>query len=214
MLPFWEVLETQEEKNQILLLYNSFREILFSVAMSMLLDEKRAEDIVHDTFILLMDNLNKIDEAAYGFLEKYLEKKKKRKSLSLKEYSNQTDNYIYVKALSYSITILKNKIYDLTTKSIKDNIVFVEEYFDDIVGCNQTSPEYLLIQGEVSNALKCAIKNLKYPYKEALYLRYYNNFSIEDIGEAINKNPDNVRKILSRARHMLKEQLAKEGYCA
>ena len=39
MLPFWEILETQEEKEQILLLYHSFKEILYAVALSMLKEE-------------------------------------------------------------------------------------------------------------------------------------------------------------------------------
>lgn len=214
MLPFWEVLETEEEKEQTLLLYRCFKDTLYSIAFSMLKDEGKAEDIVQETFIVLMNNLNKIDKDTYTFLESFLKKKKIKKSLSLKEFSKQTNNYVYVKALSYSITILKNKIYDLTKKDIKDNIVFVEEYFDDIVGSEELAPEYVLLQDEFRKSAKLAIKSLKYPYKDALYLRYYNNFSIEEIGKTMNKNPDNVRKVISRARYMVKMQLMEEGYYA
>ena len=111
MLPFWEILETQEEKDQILLLYECFKGPLYSVAFSMLKEDDKAEDMVQETFLVLMNNLDKIDAATYPFLEKYSEKKKWKKGLTLKEYSKQTENYIYAKALSYSITILKNKIY-------------------------------------------------------------------------------------------------------
>lgn len=212
MLPFWEILETQEEKDQILLLYECFKGPLYSVAFSMLKEDDKAEDMVQETFLVLMNNLDKIDAATYPFLEKYSEKKKWKKGLTLKEYSKQTENYIYAKALSYSITILKNKIYDSSKKATKEKVIFVEEYFDDIVGSEEMSPEYLLLQDEFLDVFKHTIKNLKYPYKDALYLRYFNNFSIEDIAQILEKNLDNVRKIISRARLMLKEQLAKEGY--
>ena len=99
----------------------------------MLKEDDKAEDMVQETFLVLMNNLDKIDAATYPFLEKYSEKKKWKKGLTLKEYSKQTENYIYAKALSYSITILKNKIYDSSKKATKEKVIFVEEYFDDIV---------------------------------------------------------------------------------
>lgn len=213
MLPFWEILETQEEKEQVMLLYHCFKGLLYSIAFSMIQEKGKAEDIVQDTFIALMNNLDKLDDETFKVLEDYYKKKVINKSLSLKEYSKQTKNYGYVRALSYAITILKNKVYDLTNKTSKDNIIFVEEYFDDIIGSEEIAPEYMLLQDELLSSLKKAIKSLKYPYKDALYLRYYNNFSMEDICHTLNKNPDNVRKIISRARNMVKAILIKEGYC-
>ncbi len=212
MLPFWEILETQEEKDRIILLYDCFKGLLYTVAFAMLREESKAEDVVQDTFLVLMNNLNHIDEEAYRFLDCYSEKKKKEKSLTLKEYSKETDNYIYVKAFSYSVTILKNKIYDMAKTDGRHNVVFVEEYFDNIVGTEKTSPEHLYLKDEMCHKLSNFIKDLKFPYKEALYLRYYNEFSIEDIADVLHKSPDNIRKILSRAREMLKVQMVKEGY--
>ena len=140
MLPFWEILETQEEKEQVMLLYHCFKGPLYSVAFSMIKEEGKAEDIVQDTFIALMNNLDKLDDETFKFLEDYYKKKVIHKSLSLKEYSKQTKKYGYARALSYAITILKNKVYDLTNKASKDNIIFVEEYFDSTIFVPEEQP--------------------------------------------------------------------------
>jgi len=56
------------------------------------------------------------------------------------------------------------------------------------------------------------IMNLKYPYKEVLYLQYYNELGSKEIGEILSIKPDNVRKIASRARKILKEKMIEMGY--
>lgn len=53
--------------------------------------------------------------------------------------------------------------------------------------------------------------NLKYPYKEVLYLQYYNELGSKEIGEILSIKPDNVRKIASRARKILKEKMIEMG---
>ena len=47
--------------------------------------------------------------------------------------------------------------------------------------------------------------------KEVLYLQYYNELGSKEIGEILSIKPDNVRKIASRARKILKEKYTIQG---
>ena len=50
---------------------------------------------------------------------------------------------------------------------------------------------------------------MKYPYKEVLYLRYYNELSYDEIATVLNTTADNVRHISYRARKKLEDKLEK-----
>lgn len=206
-----DTLETQEQIDQALLLYHCFKGRLYTIAYSMLKDTSLAEDMVHDTYEILLNHLDQIDQPVYEFLHDYQEEKKKRNGLTLDAYAKQTDNYIYAKAQSYATTILKHKICDLSRKNKKEDTIYVEDYFDTTVGSSET-PESLLFQKDLECYMINKIKQLPFPYKDALYLRYYHGYSIEVISNILNKTPANIRKIISRARDMLRNQLQKEGY--
>ena len=53
------------------------------------------------------------------------------------------------------------------------------------------------------------IGRMKYPYKDVLYLRYYNELSYEEIATALDTTVDNARHISSSARKKLQEKLEK-----
>ena len=72
MLPLLDLLETEEEKNQLMILYQCFREPLYEVAFFKVKSVEKAEDFVHETFMKMMDNLDRIDSRAYDYLNHYL----------------------------------------------------------------------------------------------------------------------------------------------
>lgn len=210
MFSLLETLETQEDKDHAILLYECFSGILYSYANSMLKNKEFAEDMVHDTYAVLLTHLDHIDPEVYDFLHDYQREKKKEKELTLKTYSYITNNCIYKKALAYAEVILRHKIYDFCKKS--NCIIYIDNYHDDIMESNNDSPESVTLQNELQQVMIASINRLSYPYKDVIYLYYYHNFPTAFIAETLEKKPDNIRQILSRARNMIRDFLEKEGY--
>lgn len=210
MFSLLETLETKEEKDQAILLYECFRGILYSYANSMLKNKELAEDMVHDTYAVLLTHLDHIAPETYDFLNDYLQEKKKTKNLTLQSYSNITNNSIYKKALTYAEVILRHKIYDFCKKS--NRVIYIDNYSDYMMGPDKDTPENITLQNELQQVMIASIHRLNYPYKDVIYLYYYHNFSTEFIAETLEKKPDNIRQILSRARNMIWDFLEKEGY--
>lgn len=71
---YLSMVETEEEKDLVTELYNTYKQILFNVSMSILHNTADAEDAVQETFVRIISNLSKIDCAnekrskAYIFL--------------------------------------------------------------------------------------------------------------------------------------------------
>ena len=142
----------EEDGETLELLYRTYKNKMFYIALKLLEDSSEAENIVHDTFLILSEHLERIGDIK----------------------DKKTWNYI--------VTILKNHL--------EEEIIIREK-------------QELLIK---------LIMNLKYPYKEVLYLQYYNELGSKEIGEILSIKPDNVRKIASRARKILKEKMIEMGY--
>ena len=72
-------------------------------------------------------------------------------------------------------------------------------------------PESLIIASENHqiklDLLQSAINRLPERQKEAVYLRYYNNLSGQEIAEIMNINHQSVRSTLAKALNNLREEL-------
>lgn len=63
MLPIYlAVIETPEDEEKFERLYETYRKLLFFVANKILKDDYLAEDAVHNTFLKVLENLEKINE--------------------------------------------------------------------------------------------------------------------------------------------------------
>lgn len=209
MLPFWELLDTQEEKDKILLLYECFERRLYVIAFSMLKDEGKAEDVVQDTFIKMTEHLDKIEDNAYRILEQHFANGE-NKEYKAKELRKMDDGSC-ARAWNYIVTILKNKIYDMFRKEKKENVIFFNDYLEQTISYEDDRLKRLENE-ELGRELKQVWRNLKYPYKEVLLLKYVNGCSTAEIAGTLGLKADNVRQILKRGRDLLKRQI-KERDC-
>lgn len=212
MLPFFEVLDTKEKKEQLAILYKCFRDELYQLAYFKLKSTELAEDFVHETFMTLTTNLNRIDDSAYNFLRNYLKEKEKIGDLTIKRYSKIIKDTSYSRAWYYVVTILNNKIYDMYRKQKSNKETCVEEYFDEAVASISADPLEVVQKKELQSFLEETIRNLKSPYKEAIYLKYFSKLSVKEICEILDKSNDNVRQILTRGRAFIKAKLQEGGY--
>lgn len=59
---FLSMLETDEDKNKFILLYEKYRKLMFYIANQILKDDYLSEDAVEQTFIKIIENLNNISD--------------------------------------------------------------------------------------------------------------------------------------------------------
>lgn len=115
-------------------------------------------------------------------------------------YSKKTWNYI--------VAIVRNKSINLyNAKKNHGTISYEDEKEED---CEDITLKEI-VEKEKIQLLADVISQLSYPYKEVIYLQYYNDLSGEEIAKILGKSPENVRKIAQRARRMMKEYLLKGG---
>ena len=60
--------------------------------------------------------------------------------------------------------------------------------------------------------LYACMQKLPAPYKEVLYLSYFDGFSVKEICHILKKSAKQVYNLLSRAKASLKAILVKEGF--
>lgn len=112
------------------------------------------------------------------------------------------------KTWNYIVTIVKNKSFTLYQKKKHHETSAYEDWVEVEM---DFTPEKVTEEREVTEILAELIRSLPFPYKEVLYLQYYNALSGEEIAKFIDKTPAHVRKISQRAKAMLKEELLKRG---
>ena len=63
LMLYLAAVETPEEKSKFERLYHSYRNLIFYIARHILADDFLAEDAVHETFLRILKNLDKINDA-------------------------------------------------------------------------------------------------------------------------------------------------------
>lgn len=176
--------------------------------MSLDTEEERIKFVkIYDTYknrmhytanMILKDELNAEDMVHDTFL-------------TLTDYLDRINEEDSVGTWNYIVTILKNKCYNFIKKNKKLNLVESEDVFEQSSEiCNLLESQ--LIKEEASAFLNTLIRALKYPYKEVIYLQYYDGLNSREIAEILEISPANVRKISSRARGQLREKMLQKGY--
>lgn len=72
MLIYLSMIETEEDKSKFVQLYETYKNLMFYVSNRILNDEYLAEDAVHQTFIKIIENLDKIKEVRCHKTKSYI----------------------------------------------------------------------------------------------------------------------------------------------
>ena len=64
MINYLQLLNTQQDKDKFVILYQRYFQPLYSTASEILKDHAASEDVVHETFLILIDHIDKVDEQA------------------------------------------------------------------------------------------------------------------------------------------------------
>lgn len=211
MIEYLMLLDTEEERRQLTILYKCYRDALFFSAKMILKDEGRAEDAVHETYLKLLNCLDKVRKEDYRTLDRYLRKKERDPGLSLSKFLEKENKKSCHRVWGFIVTIMKNFIYDELRLQKRRNEIPFEEHRDDRE-IDLAGLDYLVAKTDEERYMIQCIYRLPYPYKEVLYLQYYCEYSSDEIGELLNKTPANIRQISKRGRDRLRQWMREGGY--
>ena len=85
-----------------------------------------------------------------------------------------------------------------------------DEFNKDISSCRDSVAD-IVISNDNIEKLSSMIKELKPIYQEVIFLRFFRDFSVDEISEMKNINNKTVQKRIERAKKQLLELLSKEG---
>ena len=211
MIEYLMLLDTEEERRQLTILYKCYRDALFFSAKMILKDEGRAEDAVHETYLKLLNCLDKVRKEDYRTLDRYLRKKERDPGLNLSKFLEKENKKSCHRVWGFIVTIMKNFIYDELRLQERRNEIPFEEHRNDRE-INLAGLDYLVAKTDEERYMIQCIYRLPYPYKEVLYLQYYCEYSSDEIGELLNKTPANIRQISKRGRDRLRQWMREGGY--
>ena len=72
LMLFLSVIDTEEDRTKFELIYEKYRKLMFYIANQILHDDSLAEDAVHDAFIKIIENLDKIHDVNCHTTKSYI----------------------------------------------------------------------------------------------------------------------------------------------
>ncbi len=181
LMMYLSTISTQEEKNKFEQLYHTYERKMYAVAYKILKNPEDAEDVVHDSFQALIENLDKIQEI----------------------HCHKTWNYI--------VTIVKNKAITRYNKKKKYTTgELEEEYFQEESSEDSPVYEYVEKQ-ETAEIVAKLILELPEQYRYVIYLYYYNELPFAEVAKTLEITESNARQIANRARKLLEKRLRERG---
>lgn len=186
---FLQLLDTETEKQNFTLLYETYRRLMHWVAKDILKDEALAEDAVHEAFLRIIKNFHKINEIICPETRSYVVIIVRNVALNMREREKRE---VDRRPVTYEPASGEKDLYNDELHDILTNISY---------GFDETVDE--LCRREIISE----ILSLPDILKEVLLLYGYFGYSIRDIGSALNISEDATYKRLQRARKMLSEKI-------
>lgn len=189
MLPIYlALLETEEEKQKFELIYEKYRKLMHWIAKGILHDDSLAEDAVHEAFLRILKNLDKINKISCP----------------------QTKNFTVIIVRNVALGMLaeekkrRERESSIAQDSEEDGERSWNEYFENLSsGLDETPAEVL------KSELIDMILSLPDWAKETIFLSAYYGMSTAEIGVAEGITTENAKKRLQRSRKLLAEKLGK-----
>lgn len=127
-------------------------------------------------------------------------------SLRKGNFSNEKDG-VTLGGYVYGITM--NKISDYLKKLYRDSKIKADYAEDEVQPLTDTE---FIEKDEIKEHLKKAIANLKHKYKEIIYLRYYEELSVQEISNQLNLPARRVSERINYAIKLLKKEVDNSAF--
>ncbi len=183
LMLYLSMIDTQEEKTKFERIYERYEQKMYATAYKILNNSEDAEDIVHSSFLTIIENLDKIQEIS----------------------CHKTWNYI--------VTIVKNKSINLYNQKKRQGNVDPqnENYFANIFP-EKISAEDKFEKREFERTMAQLILELPEKYRYVLYLYYYQEMSYAEVAKELEITEVNARQISKRGKLILEERLRERGF--
>lgn len=175
---------TEEDINKLEELYSKHGKEMFAIAFRILKDKDSAEDVVQQSFLKVMDKLERIDLSD----------------------DNKAKKLFMIIARNLAIDIYNSR------KNVSSNTEYIEAVdVDDPELSNLTkSPCEELIKKESHTLIMKHINNLSPIYKDVVMLEMIYGYTKKEIAQLLNVKYDTIKKRAERAQKILEEALRKE----
>ena len=176
------VFDTPEQKTKYEQAYERYSKIGFYYAREILKDDALAEDALHDAFLSLARNLDKIGEIECN------------------------------KSFNYFVTIVKKTAISALRKQRRASLVEIDDeeslfQLEDTA----PGPEAQVMQQVGYDELLAAIRTLKPAYQAPLLLKYANGYTEAEIAKVLGVTVSNVSVRIHRAKKKLIPLLQQKG---
>ena len=171
-------MNSNDRRNKFELLYEKYKNLMYYVAYAVMQDSSSAEEVVHDSFVKVLQNLHRIEDIDSTATKNFVATITKRLALNRK-----------YKDIKHRDILNKHKDIELRP----------ELYYE-------SAAEHLE-QKEAYQELVEAILKLPGKYSDVLFLKYDNKLSDKEIAESLNLSVSNVRKTAQRAKAALAKEL-------
>lgn len=177
------IIDTEENKSKFEQLYEQYSKLMFYVANQILQDNFLAEDAVHDAFIKIIENLDKIQEVN----------------------CHKTKSFIVIIVKNHAINIYNNRKKKFCTSLDEVGYTLIKEIDDTYIKYSHRDRNDDL--GDLGNA----IVQLPEIYKDVITLKYLHELTNQEIAVLLNINEATVRKRIERAKDRIQALLDKEN---
>jgi len=165
-------------------LFYRYQKKLFSYIFHLVRNKDETEDILQNVFSKMYKNIGNFDT------------------------SRKFSSWIYRIAHNESINFIKRKSKRYTVSW--DDIATSKDKLD--TATNDEPQEDRWLRQEVTKEIAEAIKKLPERYQQVLILRYFQEYSYEDIGKILNKPVNTIGTLINRAKKKLLEIIKKQGF--
>lgn len=183
MLYGLSLLETEEQKDRFVEIYDRNRDRMYHIAFRFLGQKEETENAVHDAFMKLADHFGRYER------------------LSEREMD------------ALCITIVKNTAADLLEKRKKEILFEpedMERQSRENAG-NISIPEEAAMEKEQAELIRLLLKELSGIYHDILVLRYFCDLSVKEIAQILGISKKTAETRLYRAKERLRKVLYENG---
>ena len=191
---YLQLLNTEKEKADFVLLYERYRRLMHWVAKGILHDDGLAEDAVHEAFLRVIKNFHKIREISCPETKNFMAIIVRNIAINMYEKQARHAKELCV------VEAIKSGKDEMNEDALHEMLGGISRGFDE------TADELM------KKELLGMISSLPNKDREILFLYGYLGYSMAEIASFLNITDAVAYKRLQRARHLLAEKL-KRGQC-
>ena len=180
---FFTIIESIRKSDKLKRLYDKYGDMMYNAAYSIVKEKQLAEDSVQDSFMIIKNKLDQIDE----------------------DNPKRTAAFLVIICRNAAKKIYNRQI-PLNQKDEWVSRITNEEA--NIVA----NPSDIMVSNDTVHKIYEAIDTLDEKYRDVFLLKHVYNYSREDMAYMLGVNKETVKKRLFRAKAMIIDYLKKEGY--